>query len=407
MLLRHLCVWGGVIAISIYLTLICLVQSPPALKSKPTQAFSHKTYPLIKENEKILEKGYPLPSSAFDKIRKNSETILKNDPLNDDVFLQLAVARYLQKDRKLSLDLLRTSQARNSRNRVTIKNILQQTAHSGDFEGFLKQIDLLYRLDKDNVETYSGILDQLYTDSLGRNALLNYLQNDPKWAATFLARKLSQYSKNIGDISEVKPFILKYLAVSEAIPVRTNMIKAYIRLLLERQNYNEAYEFWKKYGGGQSPSDGFTYNADFKKLSGTAPFNWNFFYRETGGTEYDQVGGAFSFFSGGKPEMLAQQYFPVPLGVNLELFISTSGNYSELNGSFEWRIICRPLNKLFFTHKVNASKEAIAELKVDIPTIPEACTFMELQLFGLPGSLSGRSFITLNKVSVRTKDRDY
>ena len=382
--------------------ILCVVQAPTASVSKPTQAYAYKTYPLIKQSEELLKEG-SLKLAATQTIKKNSQLILQHAPLNDDALLHLSLAGYLQSGFYENPNILKAAMERNARNRTTIKSMLQSAAHMGDFKSFLQQIDILYRLNNGTRDTYSSILDRLYNNTEGRKALQSYLSTKPAWGSAFLSRKISD-SNNIDDI---QPLILAFLNAQEDITKNSLLVRGYLVKLIQNNKFADAYKLWKQYGNGKEPTGSINFNPNFKKTTAIAPFNWKLFYSNTAGAQYERTprGGAYVFFNNDKPQMLMRQIFPVPSNTPLQFSMKASGTYKERKGEFEWRMICHPLNKIFFSYKLNP--ENLSVPAENIAPVPDNCSFIELQLFGYPNIYSARISMILEEVSISTKKSSF
>jgi len=112
MILKNILIWLAIVLTAMYVIVLCIIQSPKASVSKPTQAYAYKTYPLLKQNDELFKEG-SLTLDAAQTIKKNAQLILQHAPLNDDALLHLSLAGYLDSGFFENPNILKAAMDRN------------------------------------------------------------------------------------------------------------------------------------------------------------------------------------------------------------------------------------------------------------------------------------------------------
>lgn len=396
---------------AIGLTAFMLLQSWPAAKMSsgagkgdPSRPYSFRTDAPIKANQALLRDGKPSVDIA-PILRSNAKKTLLNAPLNDEAIFHLAIADILENPQADIIPLLNEANLRNARHRGVLKTLIQQQSNHGDIKGILKNVDILYRLEPDDSDTYLTILDLLYQNANARSEIGRYLERDPNWAYFFLARQVDSFYERFVNIDELTALVKTYVTRSKDTDLKTRLIQRYLFLLVKLDRPDEAYEYWRTlYQDNGSPAATIN-NSNFTKSDVAAPFNWQLFYGPTGGAEFDENSGLFIFHNAEVAQLIARQYISINPASSYTLKAKVVGSVDHKKGRFEWRFTCISDKTLW--HVTPISKENVADnILSDIlpPATSETCTFVDLKLYGFPGPYASQFTLQIANLEILPLD---
>jgi len=407
MSLKTILIWILLGLLGVFITTFSLRGIQLGSGSDPTLAYAPKSEKIIRENSQLLLK-YNETSGAdiAKKIIANTKDILRYAPLNDDALLQLAQLNLLQDDKLDNSSALKPAFNRNARNRNTLRSLLHHHINGENYDKLIELIELLYRLDDKNSESYDVILDKVYV-SPGRDILLSYFSKRPTWSDSFLIRK---FRAEKTDITKIEPLITAYLLAAEDPARNVALVNAYISRLIKENRYPKAYEVWKSFGFGSESTGPLNFNAEFDSLAATPPFNWKFINWKAGGAEYDESNGnVYIYFNEPVKRLLIQQVVSLERVKTDSLTFSYTGRgrFSPQQGQFEWAFNCSQKVSPFFEFDVDPKTLTGGVFEIDIGAIPENCNFLNIKLFGKPGLYQGRVSMILDNALVNSSSVEF
>ena len=376
---------------------LMLLQSWPAAKissgsgkGDPTRPYSFKSDAPIKANQALLRKEQ-LSADIAPRLRINAKKTLESAPLNEDAVFHLAIADILENPQADIIPLLTEANLRNARNRRVLKTLIQQQSSTGDIKGILKNVDILYRLERDDQGTYLTILDLLYQNANARAEIGQYLESDPDWAYIFLARQVGSFYERFVNIDELTALVKTYVRQSKDTTLRTRLVERYLYLLVKLNRPEEAYNYWRELYQESGSSVPTINNSKFTELDAAPPFNWKLFYGPTGGAEFDDSSGLFAFHNSEVAQLIARQYIHINPTSSYALKAKVFGSISPQKGWFEWRMTCISDKTLWHVTPIipdNVSDDMLTDILP--PAASETCTFVDVKLYGLPGTYADR-----------------
>lgn len=401
-IIRHIIVWGLAFWLAVIVVKSCFTRIYIGSDFEKSLALSpHYSEALIKKNSALInEVGFDNLSPADkDLITANAATILRKAPLNDDALNQVALLDIAEPVEFTNADRLIIAKARNARNRSTLRQLLKFYLEQSMFDNVLEEVDLLIRLDKKNTDNYHAILDAVYQTPGGKISIHDGLDEKSAWGHSFLMRAIR--NADAEEIFKLQAPIERQISLDTDFKGNLPLISTFVTELVTDGQLDYAYDYWKKFFPKYTDSFAFeksaVFNPDFKNIEVARPFNWSIYNSANVSTEFERDGGLFVSFNDSKPRFVARQFAKIPQGAVLDISFDARLKYKAQQGDFEWRVLCLQTNERLLTlSALELIKTSNSQAEGQRLINDENCSYIDVQLWGLPGVFKDRISMTVN-----------
>lgn len=351
--------------------------------------------------EAELDKG---EVADIDGVRRQMARLLKRDPLSDDAILYHAKSQIAQKNWSgSSRGLLDVVKDRNPRNRDNLKTRLTYALQVSDFETSVDTVDIIFRLEEDQLVPILDLLGVLYGYDAGRAVIDARLSQRPAWGWNFVNSQTSKSPPERLDI--VQKSLMLY---AQATPNKQDMFRPTERLItryVQEGRVEAAYDLWQSVtalaGGEVTPDDTLNYNPAFETRASPAPFNWALSRSGDVTVNFETV-GLYASFSGDRLTPIATQYF-TPQDSAMQLSVEADYRYFERQGLFRVALDCAVPQQAGLSVDLNNAARDRGMVTADFAGWAAPCALARVNVSAAPGIFSERISVTLRKIAVTSK----
>lgn len=317
---------------------------------------------------------------------------LADYPIAEEPFLLAAVSAIAAGDAARGEQLLLEARDRNPRSRMTRLLLLDRFLRDGRIREASMEITGLTALVPQSSEVLVPEVARMAVAPRTASAMKTVLRREPGLLDAVLVRLAA---------TKASPEAILELAGPAAVQRSADprgWQSVLVRRLIDEGDVGRAYALWRTFTGisGQNLAKGL-YDAEFRGLPGSAPFNWSLTTGADGAAER-AAGGLQIIYYGRAPITLAEQLLVLAPG-RYRLQLQAEGDASGEGSRLVWTLGCHgseaSLLELPLTD-VGASPSAFAAEA----TVPAGCRGQWLRLRGLSAEFPTEQSATISKLQL-------
>lgn len=398
-IVKTVCIWVGLGLTGLFVFKHCLAYDLALTKTEQSISLSPlNSRALIARNTALTYSKDDLPedmefySSEFTKI-------LRQEPINDDVFLNLALLDFKSTGKWNRKDALLLALERNPRNRNVLRALVQIDLAVENFPSALSNLDLLMTLKWKEADDFFPILSAIYTDEIGKKEVLKVLYENPDWKFKYIIFAIQNSNEN--NILDLLPAVNAMDTKDDIIDNKLTIETRYLTKLVNFGYLSEAYNLWGSWNNIEDgrQTDNLIIDPYFNDPSKSPPFNWlmqtNLNVNASRGSD-----GLFSSFSGRKVRRIMRQVIPVNSKSDAIFSSESNWTYKDRQGYFEWRAYCARDRKNIMRFSLNEKEKTTSIQNITFNLDKNQCDFIDLELWGIPGPIPSRLSILVKSVKL-------
>ena len=319
---------------------------------------------------------------------------VKAAPLADEPFLVAALDSLVKGDEARSEALLLEAKRRNPRTQATRILLLDRYLRTGRVQMAAAEIAAIGRLVPGSAKVLAPQLAKFAIDPKTRGSLVTVLRSDPD-TRDLLLTHLAGNSPDPDLVLEVAGPLKPNPASTEP-PAWQGLL---LGALVEKGDIAKARELWGRFAGIPVSETANVYDAGFRRLPGSPPFNWNFVSSPAGVAEPTKTGALEVDYYGREEAVLASQLLSLKPG-RYRLAFLASGDVPERGSGLSWRVVCHPSKTEVAAIPILNLSYAAKPIRADFIVPAANCPAQWLRLTGMSAEFPTALNVTISKFQV-------
>lgn len=335
-------------------------------------------------------------TTQIDSLFTQSADMMRLVPASELPLIHKATVLVHQKKYPEAIKLLELAQQKNPRSRYAARGLFYLTLSQQQFDPAMKQLDLLFRLNKDKTDEYINYLSQISDAPTTKSALVASLIKHPFWGEEFVKRKIAQ-SNDFDQLTELVSYWAKSFSSLESTKSEQQPL---IQKMRKARNYEAIQRFKEKLFSGSNRSTTGIHDSEFEGLYAPKPLTWTLAPSGQNYAEMSENGGLNVGSKGTKKTTLASQLFFLPEGERFELNIHSQGRFTDKKARFRWELLCLPSEDVIGEINISALFNRTEILKLEFSKPSLNCEAQELKLIALTSDKLERIKMQVEEIKI-------
>ncbi len=329
-------------------------------------------------------------------VAKSAIGSLQRAPLIEEPFLLAALHSLIREDPARAERLLIEARKRNPRSQVPRILLLDRHLRAGRMREAAGEITAIGRLVPGTTQVLVPQLAKFAEDPKTRGALAEVIKSDPNIRAVLL----NHLAANGADPDVVLDMAGSVKPLPASVP-SPDWQRLLLDSLINKGDIKRARLLWERFAGTSGTAARSTlYDANFQRLSGPPPFNWEFVSSAAGVAEPTKASALQVEYYGRADARLVSQLLTLKPG-RYKLSFRATGDTPERGSNVSWRVSCQPGSAELAAIPIANLSCAPKQFGGDFVVPATGCSGQWLRLTGTPAEFPATHSITISNLQVR------